>query len=102
MQGNFVEASLVQSNMRESLPWPNQLPQKLVDFLLAPHRVGGVVLDLFSGTGTTGAAAAAIGLACVSIDIAPRALNLGRRRAPTMPILWPAVDPLELVEAATS
>lgn len=100
VQGNYVEASLVQKGMREALPWPNQLPQKLTDHLLAPHAPGSVVLDLFSGTGTAGASAARFGLACVSIDIAPRALKLGRRRAPTMPIQWTADAMPELVGAA--
>lgn len=76
--GNHIEASQVQSRMHEALPYPNQMPLKVLTWLLAPHH--GIVLDLFSGTGTTGAAASYLGLPVLSIDLNHKALELGRLR----------------------
>ena len=81
---NFIQASAIQSTMREALPWPNQLPVRMIRWLLSPHE--GVVLDLFSGTGTTGEAALGLGLACISVDASLTSFAVARRRAPTLPL----------------
>jgi DNA modification methylase len=81
---NYIEASRVQSNMKESLPWPNQLPMKLLLWLLAPHH--GLVLDLFSGTGSAGRAATALGLAVVSVEASSEALSLARQQPIPLPL----------------
>ena len=74
----FVTAA-IQSNMHEAEEWPNQLPVKLLTWLLRPHK-GALVLDLFSGTGTTREAAAGLGLRYVSVELAPQAIALIRDR----------------------
>lgn len=85
---NFYATSAIQSTMRESEPWPNQLPVKLIRWLLQPHK--GPVLDLFAGTGTTRVAAENLGLDVVSVDLSPEAIAINRRR--------PAQTPLAVAE----
>ncbi len=80
---NVFLTAAIQSNMHESLPWPNQLPVKLLTWLLRPHP-GARVLDLFSGTGTTRVAAIELGLDVVSVELAPTALALLRARPAQM------------------
>ena len=84
VQANHIQAPAVQSRMKEALPWPNQLPNRLLRWLLAPHQ--GLVLDLFAGTGTAAAAAVGLGLATVAVEMAPRGLTLARRRALMAPL----------------
>ena len=81
---NYIEASRIQSNMKEALPWPNQLPINLLLWLLAPHQ--GLVLDLFSGTGATGRAAISLGLAVVSVDASTSAISLTQRQPIPLPM----------------
>lgn len=76
---NYCICSQVQANMAEAEPWPNQLPHRLVTWLLRPHR-GATVLDLFAGTGTGRASAMELGLEVVSVDKSPQALALTRAR----------------------
>lgn len=83
VQPNVFDHPLVIGNMKEALPWPNQLPIDLVREILAPHK--GPVLDLFSGTGTTQEAALGLGFPAVSVDCTKEAVSLGRtRRVPTL------------------
>lgn len=84
VSGNSIETAMVLSNMHEAMRWPNQLPNKLLKFLLAPHD--GIVLDLFSGTGTCAAAAFERGMPVISIDMAHEAIQLGRCRGVTEPM----------------
>jgi DNA modification methylase len=90
VQPNHISVSMVVGNMKEALEWPNQLPEKLLTWLLRPH-VGGRVLDLFSGTGTCSFAAISNGSHPVALDVSLRALELGARRrtGPTMPMRLP-------------
>lgn len=81
---NVYEAANIQRPMHEAMPWPNQLPERVVRYLLAPHE--GLVLDLFSGTCTTAEAASNMGLRSISVDMSSQALGVGRRRVPTMPM----------------
>lgn len=84
LQSNFVEAASIMSSMKEAVDYPNQLPLKVVKFLLAPHS--GVVLDLFSGTGTAAEAASTFGARVISIDRNHKALELGRKRVASQPL----------------
>ena len=68
------------SNGHEAMPWPNQLPERVVRYLLAPHE--GLVLDLFSGTCTTAEAASNMGLRSISVDMSSQALGVGRAPRP--------------------
>lgn len=85
VEPNYFIESQVQANMAEALPWPNQLPVRLLTWLLRPHR-GARVLDLFSGTGTTREAAVDLGLDVVSVDLSPQAVALIHRRPAQMGI----------------
>ena len=90
---NYIEASRIQSNMREALPWPNQLPMRLLLWLLAPHQ--GLVLDLFSGTGSTGRAATSLGLGVISVDASTSAILLTKRQPIPLPLFPAAADAQE-------
>lgn len=58
--------------------FPEELPRRCI---LAGCPVGGVVLDPFAGSGTTGVAALRLGRSFVGIDIDPRNQQLARERA---------------------
>lgn len=88
VEPNYFIESQVQANMAEALPWPNQLPIRLLLWLLGPHR-GARVLDLFSGTGTCREAALSLGLQVVSVELSPEALAIIRRRPAQLPLLGP-------------
>jgi len=76
---NVYLTAAIQSQMAESFRWPNQLPVKLLTWLLRPHQKARV-LDLFSGTGTTREAAVELGLGVVSVELSPQGLHIIRQR----------------------
>ena len=76
---NVCVAPLILRTMREAEPWPNQLPLKLLRYMLRPHK-DARILDLFSGSGTCRTAAISFGLDVVSVDLAPEALDIVQRR----------------------
>lgn len=82
---NFFMTAAIQSNMREAEAWPNQLPVQLLRWLLRPHH--GLVLDLFSGTGTTRVAATGLGLNAVSVERSKQALGIISRRPAQMALV---------------
>lgn len=84
---NVCIAPLVLRNMQEAEQWPNQLPLKLVRYLLRPHAGDSRVLDLFSGSGTARVAAIGLGMNVVSVDLSPEALRLAERRPAQTPLL---------------
>ena len=91
VKGNFVEKSLVQRPMAEARNWPNQMPEAVLRWLLSPHQ--GVVLDLFAGTGTTGAMAVSLGLNAVSVELSDGGVKeVKRRMAAQQPPLLVAED----------
>ena len=56
-------------------------PEKLIEpCILAGSRKGGVVLDPFFGSGTTGAVAKRLGRRYIGIDLNPRFCDLARQR----------------------
>ena len=56
-------------------------PERLIDpCILAGSKEGGVVLDPFFGSGTTGAAAKRLGRSCIGIDINPRYIEKAEER----------------------
>lgn len=56
-------------------------PQKLAEWFIRSHcQPGGIVLDPFSGSGTTVAAAVALGRQGIGLDIRLNQCELGRRR----------------------
>jgi DNA modification methylase len=62
-------------------------PEKLVEpCILAGCPVGGVVLDPFCGSGTTGAVAVRLGRRFVGLDMQPKYLELARERIDAEPV----------------
>ena len=56
-------------------------PEKLIEpCVLAGCRVGGIVLDPFFGSGTTGAVAKRLGRKYIGIDLNPRFCELAKER----------------------
>ena len=82
---NSISHSLISYPMHECLPWPNQVPLTLARWLLAPVP-GSLVLDLFAGTGTTRIAATELGKVGISVEAAPEAITINRRRAARLPL----------------
>jgi site-specific DNA-methyltransferase (adenine-specific) len=65
----------------EKTGYPTQKPEGVLRRLLAPSsRPGDWVLDFFAGSGTTGAAAAALGRRFVLVDANPDAVEVMRGR----------------------
>jgi site-specific DNA-methyltransferase (adenine-specific) len=66
---------------REKTGYPTQKPEGILRRVLQPSsRPGDWVLDFFAGSGTTGAAAAALGRRFVLVDESPHAVDVMRRR----------------------
>jgi site-specific DNA-methyltransferase (adenine-specific) len=73
--------TIVSPTGKEKLGYPTQKPLGIVRrAVLASSPVGGVVLDVFAGSGTTGAAALAEGRRFLLVDSHPPALDVMRRR----------------------
>ena len=73
--------TIVSPTGREKTGYPTQKPLGLVKRMLAASsRPGDWVLDFFAGSGTTGAAAAALGRHFVLIDESPEAIRVMRAR----------------------
>ena len=73
--------TIVPTNGSEKTGYPTQKPLGLLRRLIRVHsNPGDVVLDYFAGSGTTGAAAAALGRGYVLVDERPEAVELMRTR----------------------
>jgi len=60
---------------------PDQKPQELIELLIkASSRPGEMVLDPFTGTGTTGAAAITLARKFIGFEISPHWARVARRR----------------------
>lgn len=90
--GNSISLSLISYPVHECLPWPNQLPLALARWLMAPVP-GYRVLDLFAGTGTVRIAALELGKFPISVEAAPEAIIINRRRAARLPLFAGAAAP---------
>ena len=78
----------------EKTGYPTQKPEGVLRRLLAPSsRPGGWVLDFFAGSGTTGAAAAALGRRFVLVDANPEAVEVMRRRLDPGTVFLDATTP---------
>lgn len=90
--------------MRDLIDHPTCKPKKLVaDALLDCSRRGGIVLDVFAGSGTTIAAAAATGRRGYGMEIDPKYADVILRRVAEEvgePPLLEGCDSLESVAAA--
>lgn len=66
---------------RERLGYPTQKPERLLERVIkASSRPGDIVLDPFSGAGTTVAVAEKLGRRWIGIDITPLAVAMTERR----------------------
>ncbi len=66
---------------KERVDWPTQKPQALLErIILASSNPGDLVGDFFCGSGTTLAAAKALGRRWLGCDISPEAVRIARGR----------------------
>lgn len=75
--------TIVSPTGREKTGYPTQKPEGVLRRVLAPSsRPGDWVLDFFAGSGTTGAAAAALGRRFLLVEENPEAVAVMRSRLP--------------------
>ncbi|GAB3595909.1 hypothetical protein GCM10027408_03320 [Microbacterium tumbae] len=75
--------TIVPTTGREKTGYPTQKPEGILRRIVqASSRQGDRVLDLFAGSGTTGAVASALGRDAVLIDHNPEAIRVMRERMP--------------------
>ena len=80
--------TIVSPTGQEKTGYPTQKPLGILKRIIAASsRPGGLVLDFFAGSGTTGAAAHALGRDFILIDSNPEALEVMRRRLGGVPNL---------------
>jgi site-specific DNA-methyltransferase (adenine-specific) len=73
--------SIVGTASKERTGYPNQKPQKLMErAIVASSPLGGVVLDPFAGSGTTAAAALAVGRTFITSDANIVAIDVMKER----------------------
>ncbi len=73
--------TIVPTNSAERTGYPTQKPVGILRRIVqASSRVGDLVLDFFAGSGTTGAACAAMGRRFILVDDNPAALSVMARR----------------------
>jgi site-specific DNA-methyltransferase (adenine-specific) len=75
--------TIVTTSGRERTGYPTQKPEGILRRIVqASSRPGDRVLDLFAGSGTTGAVASALGRDAVLVDESPEAIRIIRERIP--------------------
>lgn len=75
--------TIVPTTGREKTGYPTQKPEGILRRIIqASSRPGDRVLDLFAGSGTTGAVASALGRGAVLVDDNPEAIRVMRERMP--------------------
>jgi site-specific DNA-methyltransferase (adenine-specific) len=73
--------TIVPTNSKEKTGWPNQKPLKLIERLVkTASPQGGMVLDFFAGSGTTGIAAQQTGRNYIVCDNNPEAVKIMKER----------------------
>jgi site-specific DNA-methyltransferase (adenine-specific) len=73
--------TIVPTNSRERTGYATQKPLAILRRIVAVHsRPGGLVLDFFAGSGTTGEAAARLGRRFLLVDSSPEAVRVMARR----------------------
>jgi DNA modification methylase len=82
--------TIVPTTGREKTGYPTQKPEGVLRRIVqASSRPGDAVLDLFAGSGTTGAVAAALGRHAVLVDDNPEAIAVMRARLPDAVLIPP-------------
>lgn len=80
--------TIVPTAGREKTGYPTQKPEGVLRRIVqASSRPGDRVLDLFAGSGTTGAVASALGRDAVLVDDNPEAIRVMRERMPHATVL---------------
>nr|WP_157313767.1 site-specific DNA-methyltransferase [Microbacterium sp. MAH-37] len=75
--------TIVPTTGREKTGYPTQKPEGVLRRIVqASSRPGDRVLDLFAGSGTTGAVASSLGRSAVLVDCNPEAIRVMRERMP--------------------
>ena len=75
--------TIVPTTGREKTGYPTQKPEGILRRIVqASSRPGDRVLDLFAGSGTTGAVASALGRHAVLVDANPEAIQIMLKRMP--------------------
>ena len=75
--------TIVPTTGREKTGYPTQKPEGILRRIVqASSRPGDRVLDLFAGSGTTGAVASALGRDAVLVDDNPEAIRIMQQRMP--------------------
>ncbi|WP_308195128.1 DNA-methyltransferase [Microbacterium profundi] len=75
--------TIVPTTGREKTGYPTQKPEGIIRRIVqASSRPGDRVLDLFAGSGTTGAVASALGREAVLVDDNPEAVHVMTQRMP--------------------
>lgn len=75
--------TIVPTNSRERTGYPTQKPEGIIRRIVtASSAPGDLVVDLFAGSGTTGAVAAALDRRFLLVDDGPDAIAVMRRRLP--------------------
>lgn len=75
--------TIVPTTGREKTGYPTQKPEGILRRIVqASSRPGDRVLDLFAGSGTTGAVASALGRDAVLVDESPEAVRVMQERMP--------------------
>ncbi|MET0829046.1 MAG: site-specific DNA-methyltransferase [Microbacterium sp.] len=75
--------TIVPTTGREKTGYPTQKPEGILRRIVqASSRPGDRVLDLFAGSGTTGAVASALGRDAVLVDANPEAIEVMAKRMP--------------------
>ncbi len=75
--------TIVPTTGREKTGYPTQKPEGILRRIVqASSRPGDRVLDLFAGSGTTGAVASALGRDAVLVDANPEAIEVMTKRMP--------------------
>jgi site-specific DNA-methyltransferase (adenine-specific) len=73
--------TIVPTNSREKTGYPTQKPLGILRrIVLASSNPGGLVVDFFAGSGTTGAAARELGRRFLLVDSNPEAIAVMRQR----------------------
>jgi site-specific DNA-methyltransferase (adenine-specific) len=87
--------TIVPTTGREKTGYPTQKPEGVLRRIVqASSRPGDRVLDLFAGSGTTGAVAASLGRHAVLVDDNPAAVAVMRKRMPGATLVESAPAPV--------
>ncbi|MDX9850967.1 MAG: DNA methyltransferase [Anaerolineaceae bacterium] len=81
--------TIVPTNGKEKTGYPTQKPLGILRRIIqASSKPGGLVLDFFAGSGTTGAACLEFGRAFILVDNNPQSIEIMRKRFAGQSVNW--------------